>query len=130
MPLYTPEPEICHELMGHAPMFGDPKFAEFYHQIGLASLGASDTDIMRLATCYWFSVEFGLCYEKHMVLVYYLVLVNWNIHVHHIAQLVVRMTGQKSGHGYQNKLQCKNIQLQHINQFIIVLKVWKMQKIK
>jgi phenylalanine-4-hydroxylase len=52
---------MFHDIMGHLPLFLNPRFASFFYEWGQAGLRASTpSDITSLGRIYWFAVEFGL----------------------------------------------------------------------
>ncbi|MFL5394353.1 MAG: hypothetical protein ACJ79G_16110 [Myxococcales bacterium] len=79
-PLYTPEPDIVHELVGHAATFCHSRFARLNRLFGKAAAEAeeeraspatgggrrpehTDTRLARISRLYWYTLEFGVCRE-------------------------------------------------------------------
>jgi phenylalanine-4-hydroxylase len=62
-PLYTPEPDVVHELIGHAASLCNPTLARLNRVFGQAAVRASDADITVLERLYWYTLEFGLVEE-------------------------------------------------------------------
>ena len=64
VPFYTPEPDIIHEIIGHANMLASPLFADLYQVAGHASLRAStDISLGVFSRIFWFTLEFGVVYQ-------------------------------------------------------------------
>ena len=63
-PLYTPEPDIIHEVIGHGNMLGSPRFAALKRAAGEATLRVeSEAALQAIADVFWFTMEFGVMYE-------------------------------------------------------------------
>lgn len=56
---YTPEPDVLHEIGGHANVLAHPQIAELHVLAGQASVAAPEL-LADIATVFWYSVEFGV----------------------------------------------------------------------
>jgi phenylalanine-4-hydroxylase len=64
-PLYTPEPDLVHEVIGHGGLLAAPRLAELNRAAGRAARRL-ETKAGRdfFATVFWFTIEFGVVWER------------------------------------------------------------------
>lgn len=71
LPYYTPEPDVIHEVIGHANQLASPRFAGLYRKVGDAVQRVhSDQAVEFLSRVFWFTVEFGVVREGDGVKAY------------------------------------------------------------
>lgn len=63
-PFYTPEPDVVHELVGHAATLAHPDIAELNRLVGEAADVASDAEMLGIERVYWYTMEFGVVEER------------------------------------------------------------------
>lgn len=64
VPFYTPEPDIVHELVGHAATLAHPGYMRLNRAFGRAALAVDEARLQGLERLYWFTIEFGVVKEK------------------------------------------------------------------
>jgi phenylalanine-4-hydroxylase len=63
-PLYTPEPDVIHEVIGHGNMLASPRFAALKQAAGEAARRVETDEALQLiADIFWFTLEFGVMRE-------------------------------------------------------------------
>lgn len=64
VPLYTPEPDVIHEVIGHANQLAAPGYADLYRMVGTAVERTESEHALRfLSHVFWYTMEFGVVYE-------------------------------------------------------------------
>ena len=69
-PLYTPEPDVIHELVGHAGSLAHAGVAALSRAFGRASEEADEATLTELTRLYWYTLEFGLVREGGVLKAY------------------------------------------------------------
>ncbi|MCQ8770962.1 phenylalanine 4-monooxygenase [Streptomyces telluris] len=65
VPLYTPEPDVIHDVFGHGIHLASPAFAELYRMFGRTATRLTTPEALDvISRVYWFTLEFGVMTEE------------------------------------------------------------------
>jgi phenylalanine-4-hydroxylase len=68
---YLEEPDVFHDVFGHAPMLMHPALADYMQAYGEGGLRAQSLGVLdKLARVYWYTVEFGLVQQADGLRIY------------------------------------------------------------
>jgi phenylalanine-4-hydroxylase len=71
VPLYTPEPDVIHEVIGHANCLASERYAALYRAAGEAARRVQSAEALEFVSrVFWFSLEFGVLHEDGELKVY------------------------------------------------------------
>ncbi|MEO3807139.1 phenylalanine 4-monooxygenase [Nonomuraea sp. B1E8] len=64
VPFYTPEPDVIHEVIGHANALAHPRYAALYRLAGQAARRVEGEEALEFVSkVFWFTMEFGVMQE-------------------------------------------------------------------
>lgn len=64
VPLYTPEPDVLHEVVGHGNTLANPRYTALYEAAGRAARRVETAPALQfISKVFWFTLEFGVVQE-------------------------------------------------------------------
>jgi phenylalanine-4-hydroxylase len=71
VPFYTPEPDVVHEVAGHANCLAASRYAALYRRAGAAARRVESVAALEFVSrVFWFSLEFGVLRERGELVAY------------------------------------------------------------
>lgn len=69
---YLEEPDMFHDVFGHAPLLSNPAYTRFFEALGQLGqkYGHVPAALEMMERLYWFTIEFGLIHEEGQVRMY------------------------------------------------------------